>query len=455
MEPWSSDVCLRRVMCPAVIAVVLFLTACAAGGPNSQPTGSPPTFTSTPGTIATEGAAYTYEIGTSPAGSAATLGLATAPSGAMLSGNTLTWTPSAAQSRAANQFSVTAANAAGSTTQSWSVTPAGTVSGSWVDTYWTSNGPILVPFDWSKFPVPPSALVTQPDGSFEMLQGSGNSNGTFSIPSVPGGYYWLQTFRASYWTNSSTFDFGSNVNVPVIPTPPTNVATTGMSFNFMGLDPLQAQDELGFLWLVSPPFASAFSAGSPTGATTLSTGFLISTNIDFSQQGTAFLLQYEPETFGTLSALKLGPTATIQSLALVNGGSNTINGTLAPSPQNSFDLNIKGSAWAALFSAASPSSLSVEGADLELATQAFVTDGNVRSTSGLSIPLLVGPQPPMPSPIDLPSARVCVGSEPINSSSFSPSPAPGLPPLTTDQDFGTVQYGDPFPSPWLRVFTFC
>jgi hypothetical protein len=29
------------------------------------------------------------------------------------------------------------------------------------------------------------------------------------------------------------------------------------------------------------------------------------------------------------------------------------------------------------------------------------------------------------------------------------------PPILTDQDFGAVEYGDPFPADWLRIFSFC
>jgi hypothetical protein len=50
---------------------------------------------------------------------------------------------------------------------------------------------------------------------------------------------------------------------------------------------------------------------------------------------------------------------------------------------------------------------------------------------------------------------VCIGlrSGPIGPGSFVLPPSE--PPITTDQDFGNVQYGDPFPSTWPRVFTFC
>ena len=53
----------------------------------------------------------------------------------------------------------------------------------------------------------------------------------------------------------------------------------------------------------------------------------------------------------------------------------------------------------------------------------------------------------------MPTVPVCSDSSPIIPGSFTF--LPGEPPVTTDQDFGLVQYGDPFPSEWPRVFTFC
>ena len=324
------------------------------------------------------------------------------------------------------------------------------------NTYWTSSGPVSAPFDWTKSSLPPSALVLQPDGSFQTVQGTGNSDGTFSIPNIPGGYYWLRPGAAAYWTSSSTFDFGFDGNTQAPSSVTTNTTTTGIHFNLSGLDPLQAEDEMVFLWDLWPPFSLPFFSGSPAGATTLTVGALITSNIDFSQSGTAFLLQYEPETFGTMSALKLGPEVTLQGLALVNGVSNTVNGPLVQSPQTSFDLNVKGSAWAPLFSNAGPSPPTVEGADLEVTAEAFMTGGNLLSFAGLNIPLLVDLQrssPPSFELLTLPTAPVCARSGPIAPGDFTF--LPGEPPVTTDQDFGTVQYGDPFPTTWPRVFTFC
>ena len=438
----------RWIVLATAFCATLFLTACGSMvGGNTLGPGIAPQFTGTPGITASQGTAYAYQIAITPTTSAANLALVTAPTGAVLSGNTLTWTPTAAQSRISNQFSVTATNSAGSATQSWTVTPSGTVTVSWVDTNWTPNGSVMTPV---KIPLA-EVLVPQPDGSFQPLTGAENPDGTFSIPNVPVGYYWLQVGRFSYWTSSSQFDLGTNANTPVTSPPTTGAAITQLSFNFAGLDPLQAQDELGFMWLTSPPFTLGFPAGSPAGVTTLSTGVEFSTNFNFSQSSDALLLQYEPETVGTLSVLALGPAATLPSLALTSGTANTINGTLVPSPRYSFDLNIKGSAWTPLFVGAGPSALAQEGADLALSSQ---------SNFGWSIPLAAGLQPPNNFIFGgLPSASACFGDGTVATNSsgslISSTPGPALPPLTADQDFGTLQYGDPFPSSWPHVFTFC
>ena len=438
----------------AILSTCLVLTACGSGSSPSG-TSTAPEFVSTPGVTANQGITYTYEIQTAPPANSVTLAMSAAPSGAALNGNMLSWTPSAAQSRVSNPFSVTATNAAGSSTQSWSVSPAGTVTGTRVDTYWTSSGPVLVAYDWLKgLPIFPRALVPQPDGSFQEVQGSGNSDGTFSIPNIPAGYYWLQPGANMYWTSSSTFDFGSDIDSQVTENVLGSSSTTGFDFNVSGLDPLQTGDEIQFIQQMFLPFSIPFVVGSPSGATTSNLGARVTSNFDFSQPNPAFLLQYEPETFGGFNALRLGPAETFPGLALVNGVSNTVNAALVPSPQDSFDLNIKGSAWTPLFTNVSPNPATVEGAALEVMTQPFVTGSNLLAAFGQNIPLLVDLSPP---PFELPiapSVPVCNPRAVPIAPGVSIIP-PGEPPVTADQDFGTVAYGDPFPSSWPRIFTFC
>jgi hypothetical protein len=181
---------------------------------------------------------------------------------------------------------------------------------------------------------------------------------------------------------------------------------------------------------------------------------LVSSNFDYSQSAPAFLLQYEPESLGTLSALRLGTEATLPALTFVNGVSNTVSQALLRTPETSFDLNVKGSAWATLFSDAGPSSATIEGTNWEVTAQAFMTSGNVYSTVGMDIPLFLELQP-IPSGLisALSASPVCPALWASTLPSFSSSPV--APPILTDQDFGIAKYGDPFPSAWTRVFTFC
>src|SRR6202790_3634427 len=183
----------RRIPFLAVVIFVIPILAACGSRTHVAPPG--PLFTTTPGTQAAEGVAYTYQIAaTDPGGTAVSFALTTAPAGAVLSGNTITWTPTPAQSRIANKFRVTATAAAGDvSTQSWAVNPSGTVHLSWIDTYWKASGPLPVPFDWTQnvgAAAEVAALVPQADGSLLVLKGSGNADGSFSIPNVPGGFYW-------------------------------------------------------------------------------------------------------------------------------------------------------------------------------------------------------------------------------------------------------------------------
>src|SRR6267378_3684595 len=134
---------------PFLVVVIIVIPMLAACGSATHVTPPGPLFTTTPGTQASEGVAYTYQIAaTDPGGTAVSFALTTAPPGAALSGNTITWTPKTAQSRVANKFRVTATAAAGDvSTQSWAVTPSGTVHFSFFNTYSNASGPPLLPLD--------------------------------------------------------------------------------------------------------------------------------------------------------------------------------------------------------------------------------------------------------------------------------------------------------------------
>lgn len=423
------------------------LLACGGGSH-----GSSPAFTSVPGIAAAQGAVYTYQLAaTDPSGGTVTFSLAAAPSGATLAGSTLTWTPTASQSRVPNNFAVTATSSSGtSATQSWTVTPTGIITVTQIDTYWTPSGPQPVPGPES----PPSALVPQPDGSVDLLSGTVVSPGVYNIAGVPAGYYWLAFGSLSYsvegfWTSSSAVDLGRDIGGAPIGVTGSSETTT-FDFNLSGLDPSTPPGVVGFIpdnLVPSFPLNLEPQAGS----TTLNTSVKLSGDTDFTTMNTAFLMQYEPASLSSsdnvvLDNLVLGPELTLSNLALTNGGTNSITGTLASSPQASVTLSIPGAQWAPLFNNIGPGPFepTVAGSWLSVAAEPYVIGVNANSVPTAPNLFLVQSNPGNNVPLPLAS---CPGV---------PLYVYSVPPVVlTNQNFGTLQYGDPFPSTWARALAFC
>jgi hypothetical protein len=386
---------------------------------------------------------------------AITFSLTAGPTGASLSGNTLTWTPTRAQSRIANQFSVTATDAkGGSASQTWSVTPNGTIQIKAVFTYWTATGTVDINRVWLAGQPYPAALVPQSDGFLTRLQGAANPDGTFGIPDVPAGFYWLQLSPVqTYWTSTSDFDAG--VDVVGSPLKITTQSTTTINVSLSGLDPIQ-QGDLFAIQSNARGFELSLAGGflGTTGATTLNITVPLNPIIDFSSVNTLFFRQMEPVTSGGFSGLALGPALTQSSgVTITNGATNNISATLTPSPQKSIPLNIQGSAWANDYQNVAPAAPTPLLTDFSVSAQPFVTD---RIATGLAT--ILGPNLTMLVPTGPSSSRsfpplyTCgQSSGPLLFPSINPPP----PPILTDQDFGTISFGDPYPSSWPRVFQFC
>src|SRR5579864_7441761 len=341
---------LRNPLFVVGLAVWIFAVGCG-GGETSTPAPPPaPTFTSTPETAAAEGAVYTYQVAaTDPTGKPVTFSLGSAPAGATLSGNTLTWTPTAAESRIANSFSITGTTAEGGTgVQTWSVTPAGTVHITRVVTNWTTSGPVSVPFAWTTTSAGfVRALLPQPDGTFQKISATLNADGTLSILNVPGGYYWLGISPLeTYWTSTSNFDFGIDT-VGTLPTIAPTSTTTTLAVNVSGLDPWQNNDQLQLN--LDNGFELDVTGIIPNGATSETGGAIFSSNIDLTTVKSAMVGQLEAIQLGPVNGTVLGPTLQPSNLSLTNGGTDTFSGTLTASPKASVDLTVKGSEWATLY----------------------------------------------------------------------------------------------------------
>src|SRR5262249_52842068 len=116
---------------------------------------------------------------------------------------TLQWTPSPQESRTSNQFTVIASTAPDlRATQSWSVSPTGTVTVTDNITYLAPQPAITVPIDTSSKTM--SLLVPDSSGGFQTFSAVGSANGVTSFVQVPAGHFWLVvSFEAALWTAAS------------------------------------------------------------------------------------------------------------------------------------------------------------------------------------------------------------------------------------------------------------
>ena len=427
------------------VVLLMLLTACGGGSNSTTNSHSAAVFSSTPPTAASEGSAYTYQLAaTDSAGGSVTFALTAAPMGAMLNGSAVSWTPTSAQSRVSNSFTVTATTSGGaSAAQSWTVTPTGTVRVSWVDTFWAESGSTQLSIDWSQMRFDISALVPQPDGSFQTLTGSA-LNGVYTIQNVPAGYYWLQVSPIeAYWTSSSDFDLGRDYAASTA-TPAPTTSTTTLNFDVTGLEPIA---DSGWVQVIFPggPLFHIDGATSPD-STTWTGGAMINSNVDFSAVKDAFIMQYEPAVLGPANGFALGPELSLTNLSITNGAVNTINAALNPQVLTSMDLAINASEWVPLFDRVAPSAPSAVGGIFGASVQPYATKQIV--TGARNFNLIWSPSPGYPGPSLLPGD--CSSS---SSWSVGTPSSPTLPPaLLNDFDAGTLRYSDPFPSTWLRTF---
>jgi REP element-mobilizing transposase RayT len=431
-----------------------FLAGCSSS--SSQKQSSSPIFTSAPVTAAAQGEAYSYTpVAVDPAGAAVTYSLTTGPTGAALSGNAISWTPTAAQSRTSDSFTVTATSSGGTATQSWTVSPTGIVTVSWINTYWEPSGAVQVPVANSES-LQISAVAPQPDGSLTVLKGATTGPGIISIAGVPAGNYWLAfgganllpSSSAAYWTSTSTFDLGHNIaGFPIA----TLSANTSTQFDFIlsGLDSVAEPTSIQFN-LEDQIFGPLLS--DPPSSTTLSAGIGYESNFDWSKSTAAFLGQYEPITLGALLNVSvLGASASLSDLPLTNGGTNTITQTLQHTSPTSLNVSVQGSQWAPMLAGAAPAAASSNYAGFSLAAEPFVV--------GINAP---------GSPINGPNLNLAVDYyEPLGISSllnFTNCDSTGFqlsvsseqqPGILTDQNLGALDYNDPFPSNWTRSESFC
>lgn len=325
---------LRLLVIAVLLFMVLFSLGCGSSSTTTTTAGPAPTITTSAPPIALEGVLYTYSpAATTTDNSTVTFTLTTGPTGAAVTNNTVTWTPTHLQSRTANNFTITATTSnAGVTTQSFTITPNGNIDGTAID-HAVAGGTIVdYPQDLSAANI--AVLLSNNKGGFNTLKGSGDSSGNFTIPNVPPGGFWLHLPRNDsgvisdnyIWTTSSDVDAGQLV----IGRPDAVIATTPVTIhtNVSLTVPPTGSDSIDW---VSPDARSSGSSGPPSNpltATFLQTGGLI----DSSKSDKGYLLhnttsgqitrEVESETFGSLMETN-GGTVNLTGSMTANSGSTT------------------------------------------------------------------------------------------------------------------------------------
>ena len=447
----------RRFLILVVVCLSITLISCGGGtSSGTKVSAQQPIFTTLPSLAAAQGLAYSYPVAADDPSGGTVSFAPTSPSGAAVSSNTVNWTPSAAQSRVSNSFTVTATTSEGaSATQSWLVSPTGVVTVNWITTYWAPGGPMQVPISASSS-LAISAVAPQPDGSLLVLKGAYTAPGVISIAGVPAGNYWLTfggltllpplaTANAAYWTSASNIDAGRDAVGP----PPTAVSpgtVTTFDLNLSGLDSVAVPTAVSF----SPDNAFFYptfidDANSPT----LSVSLGIASTIDWSQVTTGFVTQYEPSTLGPLNDGILGPAVTISNLSLINGATNVITQTLQPAVPASLNFTVQGSQWASSLSNTAPVAPAYYASGFAIQTQPFVTGINAQGQPLAGDIVLASSTDDTGLNFGIQPFAVC------DTTGFLVNPGNSQTAILTDQSLGTLQYSDPFPSAWTRTENFC
>jgi hypothetical protein len=445
---------MRALLAPSLLLAVA-LSGCSSNNSSTRTQSSTPIFTSAPVTAAAQGEAYSYTLAAvDPAGGAVTFALTTGPTGATLSGDAISWTPTAAQSRSSNSFTVTASTASGgSATQAWTVSPTGIVTVSWINNYWEASGPVQVPVP-SSASLQVSAIAPQPDGSLTVLKGASAGAGIITIAGVPAGNYWLAfggasvltNTSAAYFTSSSTFDLGRDLAGYPLATTGSD-SQTNFTLDLSGLDSVSEATEIQFN--MENQIGATIVGDSPN-TSSVSPTIAYESNFDWSLYTTGFLLQYEPTMVGSLNLAELGAEATLSNLALVDGGTNTITQTLQNTSPASYNLSVQGSQWASSLTGASPVTPTSYYSGFAVVAEPFVTGVNAPgSVNGSNLILAANFYQPSGFPF-LVSFSTCDATG--FQLSVSSDQQPGI---LTDETLGALTYNDPFPSTWTRAESLC
>ncbi len=297
-----------------VATIAVTVTAAVVAAPN-------PTFTSTPPTTLAEAdPTYTYPItATVSDGSAISYVLTTGPSGAAINTpSTLSWMPTGVAPLTGREmpssFTVTAKTTnGGSATQSWTVTPFRVVTMTLSDSFWASNGPTPAPLKG----VSPVAAIVPGSPSATTITATDNGDGTYTMDSVPAGYYWMEDGPTEkYWTNLNSFDASTDYIGQLLEADPSAQTVTITTL------PLDATGSSGsvnpndVIWIGSPQTTAWWAPQGTAGVSPLPTTGASMTDTETIALGALPVIN---------SGLSNDPSYILQfSPASISGGAGTV-----------------------------------------------------------------------------------------------------------------------------------
>lgn len=295
-----------------------------------------------------------------------------------------------------------------------SVAPFMDVSGTNITGFYSISGAFSsAPTDLSTTTI--AAYVPNGVGGFSSIPGIGKSDGTFSIPHVPAGYYWLQLGDQGLWTSEAIIDAGTTSEGRANAVH----ANTTVNFSVSGMTPWQSLDSLEY-WTPNVYETDQDIGTSPTaGATAYTDTVPLQGLIDTTQGDEFFLMHLGEGTIGnyTTDALEdiFSPSGTITETA---NSTNNFSGTFTNLQQtNALDVAIDGSQFAQFTNAAGP------GATLDF--------------SIFGVYLLT------------PAPELLFGNiDPAIFELFRTDQGG----ISSDIDLGNAQYGDPFPAAFVRYY---
>ena len=274
------------------------------------------------------------------------------------------------------------------------------------------NGP--VPVDLSQKTI--AALVPNGSGGYNTLAGTGTSNGTFTIPNVPSGFYLLQIGLNYVWTSHTVVDADSFADYRSDTTPADQ--NTTVTFDLTNLHSWQQTD---LFEMVCPNNAMFEFFPGTVGETSFTGNFPYAGALSVGSEGDQYYVaQLITQNLGGFVFDGLGRHMAPAKFNQAQGSDTPINGRLKTIARNrKFEANINGADIGAQALAANPgATLNSAFIGLSVYPGSFAR-GQTTSTADLVL--------------------------------FSSPPEPFI---TTNRDLGRVLYGNPYSSKWPRYVGF-